>query len=1059
MTAEAPRFQVGELVSLRVDRTRQGPVMQILPPVGGRPRYRVFHAPGDMRDYYEEQLVAVPPATDAVSSIAAALAGAAHGVLDAATFRARLTAARLSNPQIDHLYALHAARIRFVPFQLKPLLRFLHADQPRLLIADEVGVGKTIEAGLILREMQARQQVGNVLIVCPKALVSKWRAEMRRFDEQFDVLDGAALRYCRRETDLDGVWPQRYSRAIVHLELLRSENHLLGDSGRHPIPGLLTLSPTPRFSLVIVDEAHHLRNPETRSHEIARFLCEASDAVLFLSGTPVHLGSQDLFTLLHLLRPDLFPDWTVFKEMVEPNQYINTAMRYVRHPELSPSGDWRDMAAKALEAAGATRWGSQTLRSDPRFSEWLARLRTGDNLTDIERIRCLRDLEEVHTLAHVMNRTRRRDIGRFTIREPHTVSVPFTPEQEALYRRLIEFRRRMLLQVHDPIVVRLITDTLERQASSCLPALVPLLDHFLRTGRFSAADITDDDEAQGETGDGLPPFLTQHADELRALAAALPPEDPKLERLLEIAENSCNAPGPGKLLVFSYFLHTLGYLYEHLLAEGYRTAVITGKTPDVDRESLRDRFRLPREDPDALDVLLSSEVGCEGLDYEICHRLVNYDIPWNPMRIEQRIGRIDRFGQRSDKVLIYNFITPGTVEERIFFRCFERIGIFRDTVGDLEEILGEAVRDLTRAALDPTLTPEQQDQLARQMTDNVIRVAEEQQRLEDESATLLGLEQAFVDEVDDLIAEGRFVAPAELVQMIDRYLDQPDMGGRLLPDPQEPRLYRLRVNRSARGQISDDLRAMGIEPRDRTSVLFQRFLDGDEPLLPVTFDQAFALDRRDLVFVTPVHPLARVATRYWTRQQTPMVARLLVESDDQPAGRYLFICDLWETIAMHPEVRIVAHAWDIDRAIPAPSVAAGLIALLAHAETDTRPVHLPDDALNTALEALEEVAHTQHAAALVTLGERNDQIIARRVASLTSYYAARTQTLERSIAIAQDPRIRRMRQSERDRAEREHEARMREIDARRDADIVTRRVATGILTIRTEARKEHLHAV
>ena len=107
-------------------------------------------------------------------------------------------------------------------------------------------------------------------------------------------------------------------------------------------------------------------------------------------------------------------------------------------------------------------------------------------------------------------------------------------------------------------------------------------------------------------------------------------------------------------------------------------AIITGKVQDEEREALRNRFRLPRTDPDAIDILLSSEVGCEGLDYEFCDRMVNYDIPWNPMRIEQRIGRIDRFGQRSEKVLIYNFVTPGTVEERIFFRCFERIGVFRE---------------------------------------------------------------------------------------------------------------------------------------------------------------------------------------------------------------------------------------------------------------------------------------------------------------------------------------------------------------------------------------------
>src|SRR5205807_4427262 len=102
------------------------------------------------------------------------------------------------------------------------------------------------------------------------------------------------------------------------------------------------------------------------------------------------------------------------------------------------------------------------------------------------------------------------------------------------------------------------------------------------------------------------------------------------------------------------------------------------------RQQLRHRFSLPQSDPDALDVLLSSEVGCEGLDYQFCDCLVNYDIPWNPMRVEQRIGRIDRYGQKSEKVLIYNFITPGTVDADIYERCLLRIGIFNQALGGSE---------------------------------------------------------------------------------------------------------------------------------------------------------------------------------------------------------------------------------------------------------------------------------------------------------------------------------------------------------------------------------------
>ena len=1035
------RLRIGDLVCLRVDNSRYGPVIEILPPAGGQTRYRVFHAAGEIREYYEDQLLPFvvcnnePTVMEMLTNDALAL--------DANTFRARLTASRLNHPWIDQLYSLHAARIRFVPFQLKPLLRFLRAEQPRLLIADEVGVGKTIEAGLILRELQSRQQVGNVLIVCPKALVSKWRTEMLRFDEDFQPLNSETLRYCLRETHLDGVWPERFSRAIVHLELLRSGINPDDNPKRTDQPGLLSLNPPPQFSLTIVDEAHHLRNPNTRSHKLARFLCDASEAVVFLSATPVHLGSENLFTLLQLLRPDIFIDASVFSEMLEQNQYLNTAVRAIRHRE--PRGDWQSVALDSLQHAADTVWGSQTLQHDPRFSVWLDRLQSPQELDDNERIRCLRDLEDVHTLAHVMNRTRRRDIGRFTIREPHTVSVPFSPAQEHLYQELIEFRRRMLRQKHDEVVVRLIIDTLERQASSCLPGLVPLLDRFLQTGRFAANELTDDDEI-ADLERMLPPTLVPQAEKIRQLAAALPPSDPKLDRLIDIAETTQETGGPGKLLVFSYFLHTLDYLHEQLTRTQFRTATITGRTSDEDREHLRQRFRLPHAHPNAIDILLSSEVGCEGLDYEFCDRLVNYDIPWNPMRIEQRIGRIDRFGQMSPKVLIYNFITPGTVEERIFFRCFERIGIFQNTVGDLEEILSITMQDLTRAALDPNLTADQQDEVAQQKTDNLIRVAEEQRRLTNDEDSLLGFERVFGEEIDELINEGRFVAPADLAQMIDRYLQHSNLGGRLTPDATEPKLQRLRLNREARTFLGETVRKDEI--RNRTSAAFLRWLDGNEPNLALTVDQETALERRDLTFVTPVHPLTRAATRYWGAIETPLVACLSLETDLVPPGTYLFACDLWEKIAIAPEVQLINYVWDIDRQRPCDDVLNRLLLALSDPSLEAAHLTIPNGTLRAAETEVNDMAHQRRVEALEQLRDRNGVMAKRRVASLNGYYGNRLERLRHDIEIAQDARILVMRRSELDRVQREFEQRKVEIEARLAADILSNRVATGVLIVR-----------
>lgn len=1033
-------FEIGQLVGLRADPARQGSIIEILSSVAGSPRYRVFHSASDIREYHEEQLLSLDQRGH--STFFEALV--AKNCIEPKLFRARITAARLSHPQNDSLYSLQAARIQYIPFQFKPLLRFLRADQPRLLIADEVGVGKTIEAGLILRELQTRQAVDNILIVCPKALVTKWQAEMRRFDEDFRPLTAESFRYCLNETELDGAWPIQYNRAIVHLELLRNEDYITGTTERRTRPGLLTLIPPPHFSLVIFDEAHHLRNPETNSHRVASFLCDVSESVVMLSATPVHVGSQNLFTLLRLLRPDLFPDENVFAQMVEPNQHIIRCMRHIR--TRFPEENWLEAAVDALNRALATNWGNRVLRHDPRFSEWYNKLGESTDISDQERIRCLRDLEEVLSLAHIMNRTRRRDIGRFTIREPHTVSVPFTEPQQEFYKQLIDFRRQVLALDYHPRVIRLITDTLERQASSCLPALVPMLDTFLRSGTFRSEAITDDLEWDTESLE-LPPSLIALANELRSRAADMPPGDPKYERLEVIIDRALEVSIPRKVLVFSFFLHTLRYLGARLREKGYRVAVITGSVSEDERQALRSRFRLPFDDSEALDVLLSSEVGCEGLDYEFCDCLVNYDIPWNPMRIEQRIGRIDRFGQSSPKVLIYNFITPGTVEERIFFRCFDRLGIFRETVGDLEEILGEIVQNLNLAAFDPTLTLQQAEEQAQQTADNAIRLFEEQRRLEAEGSAFLGLDEMFLEELETLISEGRFVSPQDLYHMVKTFVEQPEIGGGLSEDTQQPNIYRLRLNKEARGEVSARVRTLPYHNRD--TLEFMRWLDGYQPHLSLTFDQNVAVEQRQLPFVTPIHALARAAILYWENTSTPLVTQLSLRSDLLDAGGYLFIVDLWETIGLRKELKLTPFVWDLGRQRLSRELSSQLLYLIEQSATEAVVV-IDDEEIERGLVYLDEAAYQERLRVLAEHRQRNEYLLAQQMASLEGYYRNRLRRVEQEIAQATNERIRRMKKAEFDRIQLDFTRKHSDIEDRRKTDILSQRIAAGILCIERE---------
>jgi ATP-dependent helicase HepA len=1035
----AMSFAVGTIVALRADPRRKGPIIHELEAVGGMRRYRVFHGPDDMKEYLENQLeLADTPSPCSIETTLIQQRFVAPEI-----FRARLTAARLRHPATDNIYALHAARIRRVPFQLKPLLRFLRADRPRLLIADEVGVGKTIEAGLILKELDTRRRLDNVLILCPKVLVTKWIAEMRRFDERFRSLTPDVLRYCLRETSLDGAWPLEYGRAVVNLELLRREELLYGSrQGGRRVRGLLELDPPPRFDLLIVDEAHYLRTPGTNAHTLARFLCDNSEAALFLSATPLHLGSQSLFTLLELLRPGLFQSREVFQEMLEPNRHLAQAMRHVR--SRRPAREWQEAAATALARAAATTWGHRVLAQDPCVNSWRENLANGLVVKDSSRVQCLRDLEEAHTLAHVMNRTRRRDIGPFTIRAPVTVTVEFTPPQQALYDAVVSYRRSILTLQYDPRVAALVTDTFERQAASCLYALAPLIDKLAAEGQFVAKSIADGLD-EGDEHLRLPNELIQRAEALRAMAAALPPHDQKLSTLLSIVRDTLQASGPKKLLIFSFFLHTIAYLEKHLIAAGCRVGVMSGQIREEEREELRRRFRLPHGDRDAIDVLVSSEVGSEGLDYEFCDRLVNYDIPWNPMRIEQRIGRIDRFGQTSEKVSIYNFICPATVEGRIFFRCFARLGIFRDTVGDMEEVLGQLVADINANLLDLSLTLEQQEERAQQLTDNALRVIDEQRRLEEESIAFLGLENAFSEDVDKLLQEGRFVSGEALLELVTVFVAQAPLNGQLAAATGHPGVHRLRLNAEARAELLVRVRAW--DRRDHQTMAFRRWLEGKEPHLLLTFDQRVAIEHRALPFVTPVHPLARLAVEFLVAANDVPAARFSIESA-LPEGRYLFVFDLWESIGIIPELRLVPSAWNLDKGNLSSEVASGLPKLLGEAAAPDRTWILEGDNLSEALRHLDEFGNEQRLHAVEELGKRDTEIAARRKAHLEAYYGIRLRQVAGELASTTDERIRRMKQAEQNRLAVTRAEKLSEIHERRPVDIVTTRLAIGLIEIR-----------
>jgi ATP-dependent helicase HepA len=835
------RFKVGELVEART-----GGVGVVLSVRNSLPEasYQIF-LNGRSQPFYESQLGAAAAATDE------------RKALTVRELHAHLTSLQILSPSTANLLSLRSGRVQFVPYQYRPVLKLIRADRPRLLIADEVGVGKTIEAGLIIKELRARMDIVSVLVICPKALVAerKWFTEMKRFDEHFTALDGSMLRHCLQETHLEGEWPEQYAKAILPFSLFDSDLIFGGGGrGKKKDQGLLELEPAPKFDLVIIDEAHHIRNTETFLHQGVRYFCDNAEAVLLLTATPVQLGSDDLFTLLNVARPDLVIDHASFEQMAEPNRYINAA---VQHCRLGKPG-WQKEALTSLEEVARTEWGRLFIGEAPTFQEICHRLQSG-SLSDSDRIGLTRSIEELYTFSALINRTRRRDIGEFTIRKPETVTIEFTPEQKRLHDGLLDVVARILARCHGQQNVKFMMTTMRRQAASCIYGLAPLLSDILN-GKLDRLELMEASDSDYEADYGFVAQVRADIETLLEQARNLDPNDPKVTAFVKVLLDKNKRPN-NKALVFSTFRHTLAYLDAHARGTGLRIAVVHGDVPDDERRIMRRRFALPKEHEEAIDVLLSSEVGCEGLDFQFCDFLVNYDLPWNPMRIEQRIGRIDCYGQPSETVAVVNFVTPGTVDADIYQRCLWRIGVFQHAVGGNEEILGTITRELHDIAESFSLSADERAQRLQQLADNGIRQVREEQELESKQSELFGLNipnQSWRDEI--AAAETFWLSPVALQGCVTTYLAR-RLGSDLDHLLGDKPLKTLRLSQEARGLLLDDYKRLprSVEPVARE---WEKWLKGAQPTLSVTFDQETAVENSKAAHLSVLHPLVRQAAHY-----------------------------------------------------------------------------------------------------------------------------------------------------------------------------------------------------
>jgi SNF2 family DNA or RNA helicase len=489
-----------------------------------------------------------------------------------------------SRPGFDTFLSLPGLRFQPFDYQVQAARVALRRMRGRAILADEVGLGKTIEAGLVLAELRLRGLADRTLVITPAGLVTQWREELERKFAVPTVIAAHAVGLAAAEAGLDRPV------AIASLAAAR----------RDPLKSQLTMD---QWDLLIIDEAHRVRTPRSASGRLAREL--RSRHLLLLTATPVENRLQDLYEMISLVSPGL----------------LGTAAQF-----RAAHGGGSDAASSA--AAGSAVRDGKPAALAPKNAAAL-RKRT----------------------AEVMIRHRRSEVSVLLpqrLAETRLIEPP--PAERDWYADL--------------------GDRIRKEGRGAAPARRLTLRSVARLAGSSPQAAS---SALRKAG----------WDDLAGRADALG-DWPKAHVLLEQLRR--HARQGEKVLVFTAFRHTLDELAGRVAGAGLPAAVYHGSLARAEKERAVAAFR------DDVDVLLSTESAGEGRNLQFCHVMVNMDLPWNPMQIEQRLGRLHRVGQEHD-VLLTNLVAKGTIEEQVLRVLEAKINLFELVVGELDMILGRVDDD------------------------------------------------------------------------------------------------------------------------------------------------------------------------------------------------------------------------------------------------------------------------------------------------------------------------------------------------------------------------------
>jgi superfamily II DNA or RNA helicase len=801
-----------------------------------------------------------------------------------------LLTSKIGGELTDIYYSMGTGKADFHPHQFRPVLKFVQSANRRILIADEVGLGKTISAIYIWKELQARGDARRLLILCPAALREKWRYELlSRFSIEAQNANAQTL-----AVDLDASLRDSTTSfvRIASFEGLRAK---LGDDEepRTPQQRLLHLfqdnagAESALFDLTIADEAHAARNPETANHHLLSAVRDTSASLVLLTATPLQTHSENLYNLLKLVDPDRFVSFDTFEQARRANIPIVEALNAL----LRTPAD-REAFQRNLERAVA----EPLLQNDQLLADIV---KSELNWSPDHRIQLARSLEARSLLADVMVRTRKREafLNR-VIRSPWVLNVSLSAEERHLYAQLSNRIRALARKQNPGTPGEFVLISRQRQLASCIPAA---LEAWRETGHLDEViweDLGVELPIEGDTS----PVV-----DLDGLLSGYDFEtgDSKYRVFSDSIKNHLMEHPNEKIVVFAYFRGTLRYLQRRLESDGVSCALIMGgmgtETVDnreVDRKTLEiERFRAV-EGPS---VLLSSEVGSEGIDLQFARIVFNYDLPWNPMRVEQRIGRIDRMGQTADRVIIGHFATDGTIDDRILNRLYDRINVFRESIGDLDEIFGEKVQSILREYFRGELSPDETEQRLDQNELSQASTGQTAEELKNEASALAGFSHYILSSIDDDYKKGRYVRPKDLCTYATDFLNTNYPGSQIEYDPQKPTLFKISLSTPARDELATFIAQQNPSRRTR---LFEPGATVSVQFDPTASDST--LRRIEVIDVS--HPLILWIKHRAQEQGSALVpafvAELNVAKCGQEAGLYVFATDMWRLDGVQKRVTL-----------------------------------------------------------------------------------------------------------------------------------------------------------